>query len=330
MSLLTFQSAGFAEYNNDTTFSIISPDIAANLPNRFLPHIKKEDFVNNFWTPLPNFENMEKELGDIENDLKNFNIMKQAIEDYEKLISLKSKLGDTLDSMKKIINERNTGRDKIETACDILQKQTDFFYTNPALLTTDPNDKELNNKFKNNISSFRNELMNYKNYVINKVDTDNTKVNYAIQKYELVYNNILVILNNIHKEIYQEYHKDKMPKSNIFCTVCLTNGSTHVSVPCGHIFCGDCITKMNNNCASCRTQIEKIIKLYNLDEINTNTGELQVVNTNNVDLPEVNNMTQTENNPVADNALDNHLNREIGIYAIFLFCVKRLKSLFRL
>jgi hypothetical protein len=154
-----------------------------------------------------------------------------------------------------------------------------FFRNNSALLTTDPKDIETNNKLKFDMDNFESALLNYKKYVVSKIDGDILKVNYSIKKYHVIYDKITALLTKINKDIYEVYYKDKIPKTNIFCTICLTNASTHVSVPCGHIFCGDCITKMNSNCASCRTQIEKTIKLYNLDAVNGDTGETLQDNT---------------------------------------------------
>ena len=102
---------------------------------------------------------------------------------------------------------------------------------------------------------------------------DITNLNYAIQKYNIVLNKINEILQNVHKGVYETHFKDKVPKSSIFCTVCVVNNSSHAIVPCGHIFCGGCIETLGekNECPSCRVNIQSTIKLYNLDEVGSAT-----------------------------------------------------------
>lgn len=46
------------------------------------------------------------------------------------------------------------------------------------------------------------------------------------------------------------------------CAICLTEPISNVIVPCGHIFCGNCIKKQNTTCYICRGTIRERIKLY--------------------------------------------------------------------
>eukprot|EP01083_Nonionella_stella_P047775 127893_1 len=48
------------------------------------------------------------------------------------------------------------------------------------------------------------------------------------------------------------------------CVICFDKSRTHVFVPCGHhCICEDCIPLFNETCPLCKTQCDKIIKVYN-------------------------------------------------------------------
>ena len=265
----------FAPYESDG-FNSASSDFEMN---RLLPCVRKEDFVSNFWKGIPNLESVEKDLIDIDRDLAQFTKNKETISEYDFLISLKKKTNTTLTSLKDLIKERQVGREQIEKSADNLRDQIFFFKTNGALLTTDQKDIEFNKSWKKDLGQFEDKLMEYRRYIISKTDIEIAKINYVLQKYELIYDKLTSVMTKISEEIYQVHFKDKMPKSNIFCTICLTNTSTHACVPCGHIFCKGCIVSINDKCASCRKKIESTIKLFNLEEIDANTGDV-IENTN--------------------------------------------------
>lgn len=50
--------------------------------------------------------------------------------------------------------------------------------------------------------------------------------------------------------------------SDPLCSICLTEGVSHVIVPCGHTFCTSCSRKMNMTCYVCRGSIREKIKLF--------------------------------------------------------------------
>lgn len=50
--------------------------------------------------------------------------------------------------------------------------------------------------------------------------------------------------------------------SEPMCSICLTDGVSHVIVPCGHTFCTGCSRKMNLTCYICRGTIREKIKLF--------------------------------------------------------------------
>jgi hypothetical protein len=270
-----FNMESFAPYESDG-FGNASSDFEMN---RLLPSVRKDDFVSNFWKGIPNLDSVEKDLTDIDRELAQFTKNKEIISEYDFLISLKRKVNTTLNSLKDLIKERQKGRKEIENSADSLRDQIFFFKTNGALLTSDQKDIEFNRKWKTDLGQFEDKLMEYRRYIISKTDIEIAKINYVLQKYEELYNKLISIMTKINEEIYQVHFKDKMPKSNIFCTICLTNTSTHACVPCGHIFCKGCITSIKEKCASCRKKIESTIKLFNLEEIDANTGAV-IENTN--------------------------------------------------
>lgn len=267
-----FNIDSFATYENER-FSNESSDFQTNM-KIFIPTIAKDDFLVNFWKGSPNLQIMEREITDIDTEVNNFTKNKETVSEYEFLFSLKQKINKTLKSLKDLIKERQEGRTEIEKSCNSLITLINYLKSNGALSTTDPKDIEFNKNWKNDVIIFEDKITGYMRYVMAKIDTEITKISYVLQKYELLYEKITSIMFKINQEIYQVHFKDKMPKSNIFCTICLTNNSTHACVPCGHIFCKGCIDSIKDKCASCRTKIEKTIKLFNLEELNASTGEV--------------------------------------------------------
>lgn len=82
---------------------------------------------------------------------------------------------------------------------------------------------------------------------------------------------------NSHLSIYREFLQNgtkEMLGENATpgnCTICYERKPTHCLVPCGHIFCDECIRKTDNeinynlttyNCMTCRQRVEKKIKVY--------------------------------------------------------------------
>lgn len=46
------------------------------------------------------------------------------------------------------------------------------------------------------------------------------------------------------------------------CPVCLENATTHFTIPCGHVYCKDCSSKLRVRCFICRDTIYKVSPLY--------------------------------------------------------------------
>lgn len=50
--------------------------------------------------------------------------------------------------------------------------------------------------------------------------------------------------------------------SETTCRICYMEPFTHTADPCGHVFCGPCLSKIDKKCAHCRAPIKKAIKLF--------------------------------------------------------------------
>lgn len=46
------------------------------------------------------------------------------------------------------------------------------------------------------------------------------------------------------------------------CTICMTRGVTHATIPCGHTYCEECCTKQTTLCYMCRVQIRDRVRLF--------------------------------------------------------------------
>jgi hypothetical protein len=260
---MNFSFENFADFSNLN--NNLNNDILLN-PN---PNTRKDDYLSNFWKDLPNLDKMDFDLEPIQKEIESFVENKDKISEIGYLFDLKNNLYNTINNLKKTIKEKNKDRDKIVEMCEKSQQKLIFFKNNDALLTTNPKDIEYNKVWKEDIQKFETKLRDYRYYVTSTIDTNVSKILHTIQKHQTMYDKIMDITNSINKSIFETHYKDKMPNSILYCTICLTNTSSHVCDPCGHIFCKSCCNKINNKCPICRKYVEKVIKMYNLDEIKT-------------------------------------------------------------
>jgi late competence protein required for DNA uptake (superfamily II DNA/RNA helicase) len=91
---------------------------------------------------------------------------------------------------------------------------------------------KLHNKTKEEVNS----LNSTKNQVMDGIDRMNTIVKHRKRQYIKT--------------------KDKME-----CTICMENWVNCVLIPCGHVYCSDCV-KSSNICPHCRTEFTQVQKLY--------------------------------------------------------------------
>lgn len=54
----------------------------------------------------------------------------------------------------------------------------------------------------------------------------------------------------------------KDAQSTHMCSICETEEVSHVMVPCGHMLCGTCESKVGSKCFYCRLTIQKKIRFY--------------------------------------------------------------------
>ena len=117
------------------------------------------------------------------------------------------------------------------------------------------------------INDLKIELEN-KNKIIHNLTIENKDINFIhkIQledKNKIIHEQQLTLINknkdiNILKiQLEKKFNNDEINK----CSICLDNTISHCCVPCGHIYCYDCIKK-TNNCYICRSIIRNKIKLY--------------------------------------------------------------------
>ncbi len=86
---------------------------------------------------------------------------------------------------------------------------------------------------------------------------EQTKANVSIQlsKYE----KIMDLLKIIQSEFGGT---DAVTNIVSNCPICLENKPEQCSVPCGHVFCSECYTKLNKKCAMCNKPVSQFVKLY--------------------------------------------------------------------
>lgn len=104
-------------------------------------------------------------------------------------------------------------------------------------------------------------------YLINVYQYEDNIVTIHIDsEYEEEFNNQYINNNeevNNNEVVNNNELSNEEPDSNIDnpCPVCYVNKKNYVVVPCGHLYCGNCIHSLNN-CAICRGNINMIIKTF--------------------------------------------------------------------
>jgi hypothetical protein len=63
-------------------------------------------------------------------------------------------------------------------------------------------------------------------------------------------------------QVAEEVKEDVDYSDDVTCTICMTNKKTFVLVPCGHMFCPDCVNRVTNKCFICRKTITKKIQTF--------------------------------------------------------------------
>jgi hypothetical protein len=132
------------------------------MPCRFLPNIRKKDFVANFWQGLPNFDTIDLDLEKINVELKKCITDIEILSDYDYLMNVSNKVKKDIENLNKLILERTEGRDSFSKMIDVILKELNNLNNFPALLTTDKCDIDTNKEIENNANVFANKLINYK------------------------------------------------------------------------------------------------------------------------------------------------------------------------
>ena len=115
------------------------------------------------------------------------------------------------------------------------------------------NELETINSAVQNLQLFQNELED-KNIELQKKNTELQKEN-------------TILLHNINSfKINSEELINKIKKhGNIIqaleCSICMDNISDNILLPCGHLFCSDCLNQFTN-CPTCRVHILSKRRLY--------------------------------------------------------------------
>jgi baculoviral IAP repeat-containing protein 7/8 len=78
---------------------------------------------------------------------------------------------------------------------------------------------------------------------------------------DLIYDALHPIVKKQPIEDSEELNGDDNEDSEKLCKICFDNPSNVAFVPCGHVFCQNC-TMFMKNCAVCRANITKRLKLY--------------------------------------------------------------------
>lgn len=67
--------------------------------------------------------------------------------------------------------------------------------------------------------------------------------------------------NHRHEDECETYENETYNTSSPLCKICYRELANMAVMPCGHVFCVDCVTQLKN-CAICRKHIETVSKIY--------------------------------------------------------------------
>lgn len=73
---------------------------------------------------------------------------------------------------------------------------------------------------------------------------------------------LLITANDEKKARIEAETSLKDAQSTHMCSICETEEVSHVMVPCGHMLCGTCESKVGSKCFYCRLTIQKKIRFY--------------------------------------------------------------------
>jgi hypothetical protein len=83
-------------------------------------------------------------------------------------------------------------------------------------------------------------------------------------------------INEFNSMVRQCFENEEEINLKNKCSVCVSYTINSCLNPCGHVFCSNCINKMKNKCAMCRTNINSVIKMYLEDGCSSDNDEASI------------------------------------------------------
>jgi hypothetical protein len=115
--------------------------------------------------------------------------------------------------------------------------------------TTLQKDNESKRKVINDINDITERIhkcqFNIKEYVKDIKDSNSQSYANSSSNLDAINNVITLVKHNKHA-----------------CPVCLENSTTHFAIPCGHVYCEECSSKLRSRCFICRDTIYRVSPLF--------------------------------------------------------------------
>ena len=124
----------------------------------------------------------------------------------------------------------------------------------------------LNIKKKKNLNLEFNRIIleiDSKNNLLNKSEVDIERVFQILKKRKLQeLENIQYLIKNKEMSLIMlDKSEQKKKQDALECSICLENKKNTALIPCGHVFCENCL-RNTTICYNCRLPIEKTHKIY--------------------------------------------------------------------
>jgi G3E family GTPase len=94
------------------------------------------------------------------------------------------------------------------------------------------------------------------------IDLDKQKLLEQIQQLRMTSNELQHKLHTQEERCKQLKAKKDSYKNFLLCGVCQEKQSDSALIPCGHVYCLDCISKLHQKCPKCRKFFERTITIY--------------------------------------------------------------------
>jgi len=158
------------------------------------------------------------------------------------VISIKKKILNKKNKYKNLCEKSENLRKEIDVINDMINSYETFSNLYASIL----------NK-KSDVAVFDNifEKINSKNLEKKTLENEITNTMMEIET-----------LQNIIKSDELTDEPDMRSTNNMLCRICDDSRIEYCLNPCGHTFCNNCSTRINNTCFTCRTKVKSKIRMY--------------------------------------------------------------------